>query len=47
MRIDNEVKIFQNALDFSSIKLRDCIVPRTEIIALNSDTTIEESTNTL
>lgn len=44
--IDNEVKIFQNALDFSSIKLRDCIVPRTEIIALNSDTTIEEITNT-
>lgn len=45
--IDNEVKIFQNALDFSSVKLRDCIVPRTEIIALNAaTTTMEEITNT-
>ena len=28
--VKNEVTIFQNALDFSSVKLRDCIVPRTE-----------------
>lgn len=33
--VDNEVKIFQNALDFSNVKLRDCYVPRTEIIALD------------
>lgn len=36
--MDTEVKIFQNALDFSNVRLRDCIVPRTEIVAC--DTTI-------
>ncbi|MFZ4582343.1 MAG: hemolysin family protein [Paludibacter sp.] len=33
--MENDVKIFQNALDFSKVKLRDCSVPRTEIIALD------------
>lgn len=40
--IENEVKLFQNALDFSKIKLRDCIIPRTEILAVDFDTDIEE-----
>ncbi len=40
--IDSEVKIFRNALDFSSVKLRDCMVPRTDIIAMNKDTDIDE-----
>lgn len=39
--LENEVKIFQNALDFSKVKLRDCSVPRTEIIALDYDTDVE------
>ena len=39
--IETEVKIFQNALDFSKVKLRDCSVPRTEIIALEHNTSID------
>lgn len=40
--IDTEVKIFQNALDFSNIKIRDCIVPRTEIEAVDITASIDE-----
>jgi len=40
--LDAEVKIFQNALDFSTIKIRDCIVPRTEIVAVDLTSSIEE-----
>ena len=40
--IDTEIKIFQNALDFSNIKIRDCMVPRTEIVAIEYDTSLEE-----
>ncbi len=40
--IDTEVKIFQNALDFSTIKIRDCMIPRTEIIAVDQEASLEE-----
>ncbi len=40
--MENEVKFFQNALDFSKVRLRDCFVPRTEIISLNYDSSVEE-----
>jgi CBS domain containing-hemolysin-like protein len=40
--VDNEVKLFRNALDFSSVKLRDVMVPRTEIVMLDIDSTVEE-----
>ena len=43
--IENEVQIFQNALDFSDIKIRDCIVPRTEVRALDITATREELMN--
>ena len=40
--IEDEVKIFQNALDFSSVKVRDCIVPRTEITAVSTETSLRD-----
>ena len=40
--IETEVKYFQNALEFSNVKLRNCIVPRTEIVAFEIDTPFEE-----
>lgn len=36
-RVETEVKLFQNALDFSSTHLRDCMIPRNEIVAVNID----------
>lgn len=43
--LDTEVKIFQNALDFSNVKIRDCIVPRTEIVAVEVTASLEELRN--
>ena len=40
--LDEEVKIFQNALDFSETKVRDCMVPRTEIDAVEDTASIDE-----
>ena len=35
MTVEREVKIFENALDFSDTRLRDCMVPRNEIVAVD------------
>ena len=37
-----EMKIFQNALDFSNVHLRDCMIPRTELVAVDIDEVTDE-----
>lgn len=39
---DMEVQIFQNALDFGNVKLRECMVPRTEIISIEINQSIND-----
>jgi CBS domain containing-hemolysin-like protein len=38
----NEMQILQNALDFDSVKARDCMVPRTELISVEIEDSIQE-----
>ncbi|MBD5245076.1 MAG: HlyC/CorC family transporter [Barnesiella sp.] len=45
--VEHEVKIFHNALDFSHTHLRDCMLPRNEIVAVNIDTTTREQLSRL
>lgn len=40
--LENEVQIFQNALSFSEVKVRECMVPRTEIVAIEIETPVDE-----
>ena len=49
--VEREVKIFENALDFSDTRLRDCMIPRNEIVGVDiaestRDELIEEFTKT-
>ena len=39
---ENEVKIFKNALSFTDVKVRECMVPRTQIVATDIDGDLEE-----
>lgn len=40
--VDSEIQIFQNALDFSEVKVREAMVPRTEIIAIENTAPLSE-----
>ncbi|BCI62960.1 hemolysin family protein [Coprobacter secundus] len=40
--VETEMKIFRNALDFSNVKLRDCMIPRNEIVAVDRDKTMRQ-----
>ncbi len=46
-QIEHEVKIFHNAIDFSSIHLRDCMIPRNEIVAVPIKSTSREELSAL
>lgn len=43
--VDTEVKIFHNALNFSEVVARDCMIPRNEIKALEMNDDVEEFRN--
>ncbi len=39
---DVDTEIFKNALDFGSVKLRNCLIPRNELVALDINSTIDD-----
>ena len=41
-KVDHEIRIFRNALSFSELKVRECMVPRTEIEAMDVESEVEE-----
>lgn len=43
--VDTEIQIFQNALEFSDVKAREVMVPRTEIVAMEINDSIKELNN--
>ena len=45
VELDTEVRFLQNALEFSQVKVRDCMVPRTEIIAVSKNASQKELTS--
>ena len=46
-KVETEVKLFRNALDFSSTHLRDCMIPRNEIVAVDIESTTRDQLSEL
>lgn len=44
---DVDTEIFLNAIEFASVKIRDCMIPRTEIVAIEINASIQELTEIL
>jgi len=42
INLDHEIQIFQNALDFSKVKARDCMIPRNEIVAVEITDSVQK-----
>ena len=40
--VDSEIQIFKNALDFTEVKAREAMVPRTEIVAIENNADLDE-----
>ena len=40
--VDSEIQIFKNALGFSEVKVKECMIPRTEVIAMEVEDSIED-----
>ena len=40
--VDSEIQIFQNALEFSGVKAREIMTPRTDLVAIEVNDTIDE-----
>ena len=40
--VPSDIEIFQNAMDFSSTKIKECLIPRTETVAIDIEESIDE-----
>ena len=45
VELDTEVRFIQNAMEFSQVKVRDCMVPRTEIVAVGKEVSLKDLTS--